>query len=235
MILRAWSWLNPLGCHTEALPTSRSIGLSSGGMGADGGMIGGGDSTGHRGGGRGGVQDGVRPEEAVGWSVSRGEGAVWIGESGGGRDVGGGLEERGMRGLDIGGRGGGREGGVEGGGWVDLDAGGGGLGRHGRAGGREEGMAGGEGSEDGEMEATGGVAGVSAAPVRGLVWLQTNKQTNKQEEEGSEREKDAEDVILSELCFRNKHMRTRAVVKLQTHLCMSSVMNKNELKTLQFI
>lgn len=96
--------------------------------------------------------------------------------------MGGGLEERGMRGLDTGGRGGGRDGGVEGGGWVDFDAGGGGLGRHGRAGGREEGMAGGDGAEDGEMEAIGGAAGVSDAPVRGLVWLQTNKQ----KEEGSE-------------------------------------------------
>lgn len=76
MMLRAWSWLNPLGCHTEALPTSRSIGLSSGGTGADGGMTGGGDIIGHRGGGRGGVQDGERSEEAVGWGVSRGEGAV---------------------------------------------------------------------------------------------------------------------------------------------------------------
>lgn len=76
MILRAWSWLNPLGCHTEALPTSRSIGLSSGGIGAAGGMTGGGDIIGHMGGGRRGVQEEVRSEEAVGWSVTRGEGAV---------------------------------------------------------------------------------------------------------------------------------------------------------------
>lgn len=198
MILRAWSWLNPLGCHTEALPTSRSIGLSSGGIGADGGMTEGGDIIGHRGGGREGVQEGVRSEEVAGWSVSRGEGAVWIGESGGGRDVEGGLEERGMRGLDRGGRGGGRDGGVEGGGWADFDAGGGGLGRHGRAGGRVEGTAGGEGSGDGEMEAAGGAAGVSAVPVRGLVWLQTD-----QRKRGRVRKEKrvAEDGILSELCF----------------------------------
>lgn len=182
IILAVWSWLNPLGCHTEALPTSQSIGRSSGGVGEDGGMTGEGDIVGDNGGGREGVKEEVRSEEAVGWRVSSGEGATRVGERGGGRDEGAGLEERGggteggleargRGGLETGGRGGGRDGGVDGGSWEDFGAGGGGLGRHGRAGGREEGRDGGEWREDGGTEAIEGTAGVSSAPVRGLVWL----------------------------------------------------------------
>lgn len=178
-----------------ALPTSRSIGLSSEGVGEDGGMRGGGggeeqeeDGTvGDKGGGRGGgVKEGVSSEETVDWRESKGGGEMGVGEIGGGRDGGGGLKGRvggteaggGLeeRGLETGGRGGGRDGGVDGGrggregSWEDFKLGGGGLGRRGRVGGWEEGRERGERGEDGGMESGEGVVEVSSAPVRGVVW-----------------------------------------------------------------
>ena len=64
IILGAWSWPSPLGCHTEALPTRRSIGLSN-----DGGV---GEMDGTTGVGGGG-NEGVDEEETVGEDGGTGE------------------------------------------------------------------------------------------------------------------------------------------------------------------
>lgn len=165
--LVVWSWLVPLGFHTDELPSSRSKVLSGGGLLATGD----GKTVGASGGGRGGeVVEGVGSEVGGGaGGGGRGEEATGVGERGGGRD---GLEKRGRRGLETGGRGGGRDGGVDGGSGAAFGAGGGGLGRHGRAGGREDGRDGREVGGDGEMEESDESAWVSEASARGLVGLQ---------------------------------------------------------------
>lgn len=103
-ILLARSWLSPLGCHTETLPSSRSKGLSNGGVEQDGGTTGGvggdeedgivGDNGSRRGGGQG-----IGSE---GWGERMGGGDAGVGERGGGRDGGGGLEDRVGGDLEIG-------------------------------------------------------------------------------------------------------------------------------------
>lgn len=110
IILVVWSWLNPLGCHTETLPTSWSIRLSNGGVGEDGRMTGGGNTVGESGGGEGRGREDAGSEEVAGWRVRRGDGDTKVGERGGGRDAGGWLVERG---LETGERGGGRDGGAD--------------------------------------------------------------------------------------------------------------------------
>lgn len=180
-----------MGCHTEEVPISRSIGLRSGGVGEEGGIDGteargrkgveeeeGGVAVGDKGGGRG--EDGVTSEGVCGIETGL-EGETGVGVRGGGR-FDGGLKETGGADLEVGGSGGGRDGGVAGGrggregSWEeDFTAGGGGLGRNGRVGGwdmeeEEEGWGGGEMGEDGGREAGGGVTRVSRDPVRGLVW-----------------------------------------------------------------
>jgi len=127
IILVVWSWLSPFGCHTETLATSRSIGLSNGGVGGDRGITGvgggggaGGDEgeedgdgfVGNNGPGRG-VKEGVSSEETGVCRESRGAGDSGVGERGVGRDRGGGLwgrgggtEERGEGGLEMEGEGG---------------------------------------------------------------------------------------------------------------------------------
>ena len=180
-----WSWLSPLGSHTEALPTSRSIEFSNGGE--DGDMTSRGDNLGDNGGGREcEVKEGVRSEETFNCREGWGEGETRVGESGGGRDGGGGLEEkergteggsveRDRGGLETGGKGG-QEGRWEG---FTIEVGG--LGRHGRAGGRDEGKEGGQRIGDGGMESIEGTAGGSSSPARVVLWLSRGKRVNGQQ------------------------------------------------------
>ena len=150
-------------------------------------MTGRGDNLGDNGGGReGGVMEGVRSEETVNCREAWGEEETRVGERGVGRDWGGGLEEkergteggleeRDRGGLETGGRGG------QEGSWEGFTIGVGGFGRHGRAGGRDEGREGGQRREDGGMEAIEGMAGVSSAPARVVLWLSRGKRVNSQQ------------------------------------------------------
>lgn len=165
-IVVVWSWLIPLGFHTEELPSSRSKVLRGGDFSeGESATVGVGKTVGaSEGGSEGGseVEEGVRLEDKHrGAGGGGGEEETGVGARGAGRA---GMEERGRRDLAAGGRGGGRDGGSG----VDF-AGGGGLGRDGRVGGRW----GGEVGEVGEVGVDGGTesAGGSQASIRGQVWL----------------------------------------------------------------